>query len=86
MSEIYLRDIRIPKESNGRCHRRTASEITDILTGIIPRPPKSMRQVSLGFTIEYSTDDADNYFLKLEIINKLRDQKLTARLSYNTQL
>ena len=45
-----------------------------------------MRQVSLGFTIEHPNDDDANYFFKVEIINKLRDHKLIARLSYNTQL
>ena len=86
MAEIYIRDTLIPRETDGTGQRRTTTQINEILTGIIPRPPKSLKQVRLGFTAEYPNDEDANIFFKLDIINKLHDQNLTTRLSYNTQL
>ena len=86
MSEIYIRDTRIPKVTHGRCVRRTASEITDILNGIIPCPPKSIKQVRLGYIIEYQNDENANYFFKADNSRKLLEQNLIAQISYNTAL
>ena len=86
MAELYIRDTLIPRETDGTGQRRTTTQINEILTGIIPRPPKSLKQVCLGFTAEYPNDEDANLFFKLEKINKLHDQNLTTQLSYNTQL
>ena len=86
MAELYIRDTLIPRESNGMGQRRTSTQINEILTGIIPRAPKSLKQVRLGFTAEYPKDEDANLFFNLEKINKLYDQNLATRLSYNTQL
>ena len=86
MAEIYIRDTRIPKETHGQCVRRTTSEITEILNGIVPCPPKSIRQVRLGYALEYPNDVDVNHFFKADNPKKLLEQNLTARISYNTQL
>ena len=85
MCEIYIRDILIDKESDGKGARRSLEEINEILTNIIPRPTSSMRKVRLGFTIAYQNDEDANYFLKDNVITKLQEKNLLARFSFNTQ-
>ena len=86
MSEVYIRDVLIPNHSlDDDLNRRTKDEINNILTSIIPRPTKSMRQVRLGYTASYPNDKDANFFFKPEIITKLKDQKLTVCLSHNTK-
>ena len=86
MSEVYIRDVLIPKHSLGDdLDRRPKDEINNILTGLIPRPTTSMRQVKLGYTVSYPNDKDANYFFKPEIITKLKEQNLTACLSHNTK-
>ena len=87
MVEIYVRDELIPKESRGNVpNRRSQEDIDTILTSIIPRPPTSIRLTPLGFVTSYSLDEDANKLFKPETITKLKDAKLTAKLSYNTQL
>ena len=44
-----------------------------------------MQQVRLGYTASYPNDKDANFFFKPEIITKLKDKNLSARLSHNTQ-
>ena len=85
MTEIYIRDNRIPWDSDGNCHRRTNNEINEILTGIIADPPKSIKEGRLGVTFDYPNENAVNKFLDADIINKLKDLMLTPSLYFNTQ-
>ena len=86
MSEVYIRDELIPKENHSDdIERRTKDEINSILASLIPRPTTSLRQVRLGYTASYPNDKDVNFFFKPEIITKLKDQNLSARLSHNTQ-
>ena len=87
MSEVYIRDVLITETPPGDddLNRRSQDEIDNILTGLVPRPTKSMRQVRLGFTASYPNDKDANYIFKPEIITKLKDQNLTACLSHNTK-
>ena len=65
MSEIYIRDLLIPKLSDGRGPRRSQDDINAIITSIIPRPTTSMRTVKLGFTIAYPNEEDANFFFKI---------------------
>ena len=87
MSEVYIRDDLIPETHLGDndLNRRSKDEINNILTGVVPRPTKSMRQVRLGYIASYLNDKDANYFFKPEIITKLKEQNLTTCLSHNTK-
>ena len=85
MSELYIRDNLLPKDSDGKGARRTSDDLSSILTEIFPRAPKSIVPKRLGFSVFYDNDYDVNPYFKPETKNKLQKHHLLARLSYATQ-
>ena len=85
MAEVYIRDDILPKDYDGKSPRRTNNEIQGIISGIIPRPPKSSKQTKLGYRVFYENDSDINHFFKPDILKKLKESQLTPQLSYSSQ-
>ena len=82
---IYLKDDSLPDDYNGQGPRRSKDDICTILTDIIPRAPTSIVQQRLGYSIHYENDLDLNHFFKSNVIDRLKQQQLLPRLSYETE-
>ena len=85
MGEIYIRDGDLANDYNGRGPRRSHEDIVTILTTIIPRPVKNIREQRLGYIASFPNDLDTNYIFRPEIVTKLQQKNLSARLSYETE-
>ena len=84
-SHIYVRDDQLYYKYDGKGPRRSTDDIIDIITGINPVPPTSVKQHRLGFLIYYQNDRDVNFIYNPDIQTKLEQANLTARLSYETE-
>ena len=82
---VYLRDDLLTNDYNGRGARRSTDDISSIITSIIPRAHKSLKEHRLGVSVCYDDDRDLNKFFVTNIKNKLQEQHLLPRLSYETE-
>ena len=86
MRGIYLRDILLPNDYDGRAPRRSADDIKQILSRIIPIDPGLIVKQKLGFSVCFQDENYVNYIFKREIFNKLQEEQLLAQLSHDTEV
>ncbi|CAL4148224.1 unnamed protein product [Meganyctiphanes norvegica] len=86
MSQVYLRDLTVPNDYDGKTTKRSINDLRTILAEILPILPINIVEKRLGFLVTFSADTDINHCFKPETIFKLHEKQITTHLSYASQV